>query len=199
MLREERGLDCEYFTRVAGILEAHFQRRAVEALSVAFLFYRERVGRMHISRRLGLTERQVRGILEKLRKLSGGELDLLEGFMNSLRVERASFNGFESTIYSPFSPRLIECLANSIIYFRDSLVVALEDFRKIYLIGVKSDRLGFPLAPEDLTRVFIENLDPRAGANSIVVVWSRYEPVVDDVAVVSSLTRMCREVCTNIK
>jgi len=199
MFREERELDCEYFSRVAGVLEEHFQRRAVEALSVAFLFFKERVGRTHISRRLGLTERQVRGILEKLRKLGGGELDLLEGFLSSLRVERASLNGFESTIYSAFSPRLIDCLANRIIYFRDALVVALEDFRKIYLIGVKSNRLDFPMAPKDLTKVFIENLDPKAGANSIVVVWSRYEPVVDDVAVVTSLTRMCREVCIHIK
>ncbi|AFK51170.1 hypothetical protein TCELL_0746 [Thermogladius calderae 1633] len=195
-MREAVGeIDCQALIELYRSVKEHFDEDPAIALSTIALYKFEGVGRVYISKFLNVPERRVRRVVESLSKLGEKEYEALMRVLHSIKVDRMTVGHYEVTTFHPFNPRLVECVAEKVVYFRDLLVINLGDFKRLFMIGVKTGRLLFPLVPDEISRSFVEPLEPATSPNSIVIVWSSPHSLVDEASVLVSLSNLCKGYC----
>jgi hypothetical protein len=195
-MREAVGeIDCQALIELYRMVKEYFDEDPATALTTIALYKFEGLGRVYISKLLSVPERRVRRVVELLSKLGEEEYETLMRVLHGIKIDRKTVGRYEVTVFYPFNTRLVECVAEKVVYFRDLLVINLGDFKRLFMIGVKIGQLIFPLVPEEISRSFVESLEPDTSPNSIVIVWSSPHSLVDEASVLVSLSNLCTGFC----
>ncbi|WP_440059205.1 hypothetical protein ACSU1N_05310 [Thermogladius sp. 4427co] len=190
-----KQLSCEDLLEIERLLLEGFVGKNIdEVLPVVSLYLRDKIGRISIAKKLGLPERSVRNIVDTMKKFDEHKISVLESLLNKINYSVIIHGKINATVYSGLDKNLLENITKRIVLFRDLLIIRLQDLARLYLIGVKIDKLVFPGVPGDIISREILDLDREVPANSLVVVWSgSYQSIRDDFLVMASLLAFCRQ------
>ena len=163
----------------------------VEMLSVSLLV-KEGLGRVAISKKLGLSERTVRNILHALKASRATEVVL--GVLHRLqrRLLHAPWLTCSPVLYSGVGSDVTRVLLTHVVSARDYIVVYSGDPDKVEVVGVvESGRLEYPGIPQEIVGPYMELGNLVATSSGVLVCWRNYVEHVDDAVLLVSLARLC--------
>jgi len=156
------------------------------------------IGRRRLSKILGLSERRVRTLIEKLikhkmieknmyaLKLSANMIKLLEN-INIKRITNKHKISMISII-----PNLCSILEEKIMVFRDHLVINIKDPNSIEVICCQTNsNIIIPRVPEYLKKKYEEIINKYVSStrqDELIIFWKNYQPYLYDASVLLTIS-----------
>mgnify|MGYP001772695368 CR=1 FL=1 len=168
--------------RMAGEKSLYFYAVALLAL--------KGYGRVAISKKLGIREREARKILEALR-LNQHALNLVKEFGRV--VLSAAGLECKPVVYTGLAEDVLSIVESRVVLFRDYLVINSRNPEKVEVIGTcRSGSLKLPGVPEDVAYRYRCLEEFSKSTHGVLVCWKSYEEVADDALVLLSLSELCK-------
>ena len=155
------------------------------------------IGRIRLSKILGLSERKVRTLIEKLAKqgvvekktyalrLSQNIAKLLE----EINIHRIIDE--QNVLLINEIPNLCILLENKIVSFRDYLVINIKDPESIEVVCCRSgSNIIIPRVPENLKKKYIELINRYISEpkyDELIIFWKKYKPFLYDASILLTL------------
>ncbi len=156
------------------------------------------IGRRRLSKILGLSERRVRTLIEKLikhkmiekniyaLKLSANTIKLLE----NIDIKRIT-NKYKISMISVI-PNLCSILEEKIMVFRDHLVINIKDPNSIEVICCRTNsNITIPRVPEYLKKKYEEIINKHVSStkqDELIIFWRNYRPFLYDASVLLTIS-----------
>ncbi len=156
------------------------------------------IGRRRLSKILGLSERRVRTLIEKLikhkmiekniyaLKLSANTIKLLE----NIDIKRIT-NKYKISMISVI-PNLCSILEEKIMVFRDYLVINIKDPNSIEVICCRTNsNIIIPRVPEYLKKKYREIINKHVSStkqDELIIFWRKYRPFLYDASVLLTIS-----------
>ncbi len=156
------------------------------------------IGRRRLSKILGLSERRVRTLIEKLIKhkmieknmyalqLSANTIKLLE----NIDIKRIT-NKYKISMIS-IIPNLCSILEEKIMVFRDHLVINIKDPNSIEVICCRTNsNIIIPRVPEYLKKKYEEIINKHVSStkqDELIIFWRNYRPFLYDASVLLTIS-----------
>lgn len=156
------------------------------------------IGRRRLSKILGLSERRVRTLIEKLIKhkmieknmyalqLSANTIKLLE----NINIKRIT-NKYKISMIS-IIPNLCSILEEKIMVFRDYLVINIKDPNSIEVICCRTNsNIVIPRVPEYLKKKYEEIINRYVSStkqDELIIFWRNYRPFLYDASVLLTIS-----------
>ncbi|MCD6196242.1 MAG: hypothetical protein J7J82_05615 [Staphylothermus sp.] len=156
------------------------------------------IGRRRLSKILGLSERRVRTLIEKLikhkmieknvyaLKLSANTIKLLE----NINIKRIT-NKYKISMIS-IIPNLCSILEEKIMVFRDHLVINIKDPNSIEVICCQTNsNIIIPRVPEYLKKKYEKIINKYVSStrqDELIIFWKNYQPYLYDASVLLTIS-----------
>jgi len=163
----------------------------VEAFSVVLAVLAESVGRVALSKMLGLTERTVRRVATLLKS---GELSWLRDLLREVATTTitAPWLTCQPVLYTGLSSELLEAVSRRVVLLRDFIVISSGEPSKLEVLGVlKNSELVFPGLVEECAEPYLRLRGVLPSTSGLLVCWRNYKRFLDDSVLLYSLARLC--------
>jgi hypothetical protein len=164
---------------------------AVDTFSVILAVLSEGVGRVAVSKMLGLTERSVRKVTTLLRN---SELSWLSGLLSRVVITRvtAPWLTCQPVLYTGLSSELLEATCKRVVLLRDFIVISSREPSKIEVIGVlRNSELVLPGLVEEYAEPYLKIRELLPSTSGLLVCWRNYRRFFDDSVLLYSLAQLC--------
>lgn len=149
-------------------------------------------GRIAITKYTGLQERSVRRIIETIE--NSPFTNHIIQVVDSLDVVefKTSSKHYHPVLYSGLEQSILDTIRKNIVLFRDYIVISTGDPWKLEVIGVVYvNTRDFPGLPENLRRVYLNEIDFVENKNGVLIYWRKYKKYIDDAVVLTAITNLC--------
>jgi len=174
----------------------------VEELAVLLLYQRYTcLGRVAVAKKLGISERRARSLIDKLNKKGYLAKDLetcinTRSFPYNLSYCSTKFNNYYLTAFLEANLELLKLVERSITMLRDYIVLASRDPEVLEIVGYTSEgRIYLPRVPRRMREKYARKIDkliPQIlSTPSLFIVWRSYKPYLSEACLLYSLYRLC--------
>lgn len=163
----------------------------IDVFSVTLASLTEGVGRVALSKMLGLTERTVRKITMLLKI---GELHWLSSLLEKITINNinAPWLTCKPVLYGGFSEELLNIVSRRIVLLRDFIIISSKEPGKVEVLGVLiNGDLAYPGLVGEYCEPYLKLREILPRTNGLLVCWRNYKRYLDDSVLLVSLAYLC--------
>ncbi|MEM4809162.1 MAG: hypothetical protein QW249_01400 [Desulfurococcaceae archaeon] len=180
-----------------GLLDESLNRHGLNpvlTLAVALASKYEGMGRVGLSRYLSLRERQVRHIIDFLKKGNKNLSRTISNVIDMLSIQVIGVHGEKAIVmYKELGIDIIELVSKHVVYLRDFIVIFSANPSKVEAIGVVSEnKVSYPGMPPDIEIHYVKPVEKAVFEGNGIVIWfNNYRRYLDDAVIIASISMLC--------